>query len=193
MAHATTSLWNRRSTRAVTDGAKVINMSLGGSDYSVSLNDTVQDAWNAGVVIVAGAGNDGTTAPFYPAALDNVVSVGAFDEDGARASFSNYGSWVDISAPGNLIMSTYPMAQCGLSTDAWRYGLLPVAERNVHGNAVRRGCRGAGVVARRLDQQPAGPSTFSSTALKQEVWRPRGSTRGPYMAASTSTTRSSTA
>jgi len=102
--------------RAVTDGAKVINMSLGGSDYSVSLNDTVQDAWNAGVVIVAGAGNDGTTAPFYPAALDNVVSVGAFDEDGARASFSNYGSWVDISAPGNLVMSTYPMAQCGLST-----------------------------------------------------------------------------
>ena len=102
--------------RAVTDGAKVINMSLGGADYSLSLNDAVQDAWNAGVVIVAGAGNDGNTALFYPAALDNVVSVGAFDEDGARASFSNYGSWVDISAPGNTIMSTYPMAQCGLST-----------------------------------------------------------------------------
>ena len=82
----------------------------------MSLNDAVQDAWNAGVVIVAGAGNDGNTALFYPAALDNVVSVGAFDEDGARASFSNYGSWVDISAPGNIIMSTYPMAQCDPST-----------------------------------------------------------------------------
>jgi len=103
-------------TRAASDGVKVINMSLGGSDYSDSLNDAVQDAWNAGVVIVAGAGNDGTTAPFYPAALDNVVSVGAFDEDDARASFSNYGSWVDISAPGNYVLSTYPMAQCDGST-----------------------------------------------------------------------------
>ena len=91
-------------------------MSLGESEYSQSLNDAVQDAWNAGVVIVAGAGNDGTTAPFYPAAFDNVISVAAFDEDHRRPSFSNYGSWVDISAPGNVIMSTYPMAACGSST-----------------------------------------------------------------------------
>ena len=102
--------------RAITDGAKVINMSLGETDYSQSLDDAVQDAWNAGLVIVAGAGNDGTTDPFYPAALDNVISVAAFDEDHRRASFSNYGSWVDISAPGNAIMSTYPMAACGSST-----------------------------------------------------------------------------
>ena len=102
--------------RAVTDGAKVINMSLGESDYSQSLNDAVQDVWNAGVVIVAGAGNDGTTAPFYPAAFAHVVSVAAFDEDHLRPSFSNYGNWVDISAPGNAIMSTYPMSQCATST-----------------------------------------------------------------------------
>ena len=85
--------------QAVADGANVINMSLGESEYSQSLNDAVQDAWHAGVVIVAGAGNDGTTAPFYPAAFDNVVSVAAFDEDHGRPSFSNYGTWVDISAP----------------------------------------------------------------------------------------------
>ena len=102
--------------RAVADGANVINMSLGESEYSQSLNDAVQDAWQAGVVIVAGAGNDGTTAPFYPAAFDNVVSVAAFDEDHGRPSFSNYGTWVDISAPGNVILSTYPMAECGSST-----------------------------------------------------------------------------
>jgi subtilase family serine protease len=99
--------------RAITDGANVINMSLGESAYSQSLDDAVQDAWTAGLVIVAGAGNDGTTAPFYPAALDNVISVAAFDEDHRRPSFSNYGSWVDISAPGNVIMSTYPLAACG--------------------------------------------------------------------------------
>ena len=102
--------------RAVADGANIINMSLGETEYSQSLNDAVQAAWNAGLVIVAGAGNDGTTVPFYPAAFDNVISVAAFDEDHRRPSFSNYGSWVDISAPGNAIMSTYPMAACGSST-----------------------------------------------------------------------------
>lgn len=102
--------------RAITDGAKVINMSLGEADYSQSLDDAVQDAWLAGLVIVAGAGNDGTTDLFYPAALDHVLSVAAFDQNHQRASFSNYGSWVDLSAPGNVIMSTYPMAACSGST-----------------------------------------------------------------------------
>ena len=102
--------------RAITDGANIINMSLGESSYSQSLDDAVQDAWSAGLVIVAGAGNDGTTDRFYPAALDNVISVAAFDEDHRRPSFSNYGNWVDISAPGNVIMSTYPMSACGASS-----------------------------------------------------------------------------
>ncbi len=102
--------------QAVIDGARVINMSLGDTIFSQSLNDAVQAAWNAGLVIVAGAGNDGTTAPFYPAALDNVISVAAFDEDHRRASFSTYGPWVDIAAPGNVIMSTYPGNSCAAST-----------------------------------------------------------------------------
>ena len=102
--------------RSNTDGANIINMSLGESEYSQSLDDAVQDAWDAGLVIVAGAGNDGTTAPFYPAALNHVISVAAFDEDHRRPSFSNYGSWVDIAAPGNVIMSTYPMANCANTT-----------------------------------------------------------------------------
>jgi subtilisin family serine protease/subtilase family serine protease len=108
--------------QAVLDGAKVINMSFGGADYSQSLNDVVQAAWNAGVVLVAGAGNDGTTAPFYPAALDHVVSVAAFDAAGQRASFSNYGSWVDVSAPGDVIMSTYPMSTCDISSTPGQIG-----------------------------------------------------------------------
>jgi thermitase len=102
--------------QAITDGAKVINMSLGGPDFSQSSYDAVQDAWNAGLVIVAGAGNDGTTNQFYPAAYDNVISVAAFDEDHRRPTFSTYGSWVDISAPGNVILSTYPMSACGGAT-----------------------------------------------------------------------------
>ena len=102
--------------RAVTDGAKVINMSLGGTEFSQAMFDAVQDAWAAGLVIVAGAGNDGLTTQFYPAAFPNVIAVGAFDEDHRRPSFSNYGNWVDISAPGNAIMSTVPMSQCAATT-----------------------------------------------------------------------------
>ena len=98
--------------RAIADGAKVINMSLGAPESSQSLFEAVQDAWNAGIVVVAAAGNDGTTNLFYPAALENVIAVGAFDEDHKRAPFSNYGNWVDISAPGNVIFSTYPMIGC---------------------------------------------------------------------------------
>jgi len=101
---------------AVEQQAKVINMSLGGAEYSQAMYDAVQDAWLAGLVIVAGAGNDGTTDLFYPAAFDNVVSVGASDEDDLRASFSNYGNWVDIAAPGNAIISTVPMSLCSLGT-----------------------------------------------------------------------------
>ena len=138
--------------RAVADGANVINMSLGESEYSQSLNDAVQAAWNAGLVIVAGAGNDGTTVPFYPAAFDNVISVAAFDEDHRRPSFSNYGSWVDISAPGNVIMSTYPNGRVRQLDDARRHGVLHVEYRNIHGDASCLGCRGARVVTKRRDQ-----------------------------------------
>jgi thermitase len=99
--------------QAIADGAKVINMSLGGPEYSQILDDAVQDAWNANVVVVAAAGNNGSQELFYPAAHDHVVSVGAFDEDHLRAYFSNYGNWVDISAPGNAIYSTYPLLACG--------------------------------------------------------------------------------
>jgi thermitase len=99
--------------QAIVDGAKVISMSLGGPDFSQSTFDAVQDAWNAGLVVVAAAGNSGNTSFTYPGAYANVVSVGAFDEDHKRAPFSNYGTWVDISAPGNVVMSTYPLRECG--------------------------------------------------------------------------------
>ena len=102
--------------RAIADGARVINMSLGAPEFSQSSYEAVQDAWNAGLVVVAAAGNNGTTDLFYPAGYDNVISVGAFDEDHKRAPFSNYGNWVDISAPGNVIFSTYPMAGCAGAT-----------------------------------------------------------------------------
>jgi subtilisin family serine protease len=47
----------------------------------------------------------------HPAALDHVISVAAFDEDGRKADFTSFGNWVDMSAPGNVIMSSVPPSQ----------------------------------------------------------------------------------
>jgi hypothetical protein len=55
---------------------------------------------------VAAAGNEGTDAPIFPAACEGVLAVGATDSDGTRASFSNWGPWVDVAAPGAMMWST---------------------------------------------------------------------------------------
>ncbi|WP_342431325.1 S8 family serine peptidase [Neobacillus sp. FSL H8-0543] len=93
---------------ATNAGAHVINMSLGGADGSIMLEDAVNFAWNNGVVIVASAGNDNTNVPEFPAAYVNVISVAATDEDDQKASFSNFGDGVDVAAPGVGIYSTCP-------------------------------------------------------------------------------------
>lgn len=93
---------------AVENGAKVINMSLGQRVSSRALESAVNNAWNKGVVIVAAAGNAGTQAPIYPGAYPNVIAVAATDNNDAKASFSTYGKWVDVAAPGVNVYSTFP-------------------------------------------------------------------------------------
>lgn len=93
---------------ATDNGAKVISMSLGGPKTSQVLQDAVDYAWSHNVVVVAAAGNDGTSNKNYPGAIDNAIAVAATDSNDKKASFSNYGSWVDVAAPGVKIMSTYP-------------------------------------------------------------------------------------
>lgn len=93
---------------AVSNGAKVINMSLGQRVSSRTLEAAVNNAWNAGAVIVAAAGNAGTQAKIYPGAYPNVIAVAATDNTDAKASFSTYGNWVDVAAPGVNIYSTFP-------------------------------------------------------------------------------------
>ena len=104
---------------AVDRGAHIINVSLGGS-ASNTLLSSIQRAKTYGVIIAAAAGNENTQNPQYsfPAAYtsisycsdcDNVISVGAIDQNGDLAYFSNYGtSWVDIAAPGVNILSLWP-------------------------------------------------------------------------------------
>jgi thermitase len=91
---------------AADNGADIINMSLGGSFASSALEDAINYAWSKGVVVVAAAGNNGDTAPMYPAYYTNCIAVAATDANDARASWSNYGDWVDVAAPGVSIYST---------------------------------------------------------------------------------------
>ena len=78
----------------------VINLSLGGVGPDQQLKSVIDEAHNAGKLVVAAAGNQGTDEAIYPAAFDNVVGVGAVDGGGKRASYSNIGISVSIVAPG---------------------------------------------------------------------------------------------
>lgn len=94
---------------AADNGAKVINMSYGGPGESATERNAVNYAWNAGVVLLGAAGNDGTTNRGYPAAFENVIAVGATNAQDLRAGWSTYGpDWVNVGAPGENIMSTVP-------------------------------------------------------------------------------------
>jgi len=92
---------------AAQKGAKVINISLGGNSDSITLKTAIASAAQTAVV-VAGAGNDNSSAPFYPAAYDDyVLAVAGTNQTDAKVSTSNYGMWVDVCAPGENIRTTF--------------------------------------------------------------------------------------
>ena len=93
---------------AADHGAKVINLSLGGPGSSI-LRSAVDYARSEGVFLACAAGNRGTSsvAEAYPAAYDACFAIAATTSAGTRASYSNYGSWVEVAAPGDRILSTY--------------------------------------------------------------------------------------
>lgn len=93
---------------AINNGARVLSNSWGGSGYLQSLQDAIVAARQAGVLFVAAAGNSNSDTPMYPAAYDDVVAVAATDHRDEKASFSNYGDYIDVAAPGVAIYSTFP-------------------------------------------------------------------------------------
>ncbi|MHC4474852.1 MAG: S8 family serine peptidase [Planctomycetota bacterium] len=90
---------------AVDNGAAIVSNSWGGGDYLQAAQDAIDYTYSQGVIMVASAGNDDTDTPQYPAYYEHVISVAATDSDDQKASFSNYGDWVDIAAPGVDILS----------------------------------------------------------------------------------------
>lgn len=93
---------------AVDAGAVILNNSWGGNESSYLIYDAIQYAYAHGVLVVAAAGNDHSSTPCYPAAYPEVVSVSATDQYDFLASFSNWGDWIELSAPGVYVYSTMP-------------------------------------------------------------------------------------
>ncbi|MDR2911008.1 MAG: S8 family serine peptidase [Bacteroidales bacterium] len=90
---------------AANKGARVIQMSLGVGSTS-AINAAITYAKNRNVVLVCASGNDWSSTVDYPASHQDVIAVGAVDQNGNRAGFSNYGSALDVVAPGVNILST---------------------------------------------------------------------------------------
>lgn len=148
---------------AVAQGADVVNVSLGATGTMPVLDSALAEAHDAGVLVVASAGNAGTTAPQWPAADPRVMGIAALDALDRRAGYSNHGTWVDAAAPGcnpaGWLGHTV-VAFCGTSSAAPLVAgaaALLASGRDVRGDEIRSALRttaaplGAGLGSGRID------------------------------------------
>lgn len=125
---------------AIANGADVINLSLSIRKHSSIVAKAVREAIDAGITVVAAAGNAGVQGIDFPASESDVIAVAATDDSGVKMPFSNYGSAVVISAPGHDVLSSYdstgyatwdgtsmatPIASGGAAMLVRRYPVLP--------------------------------------------------------------------
>jgi len=90
-------------------GAKILSLSLGGPLPDLqTYSATLYAVYTKRALVIAAAGNSGLGEPSYPGAYPWVLAIGALDSSGKRASYSQYGNWLDLMAPGSSIISTYP-------------------------------------------------------------------------------------
>lgn len=108
----------------------VVNMSLSGSTPSVTEESAFLAAYDGGALLVAAAGNGGSTSTVYPAGYPSVMSVAAVDGNGAVAGFSQRNADVELAAPGVAVVSTIPFKVVGLSA-----GGLTWPGSNIEGSA----------------------------------------------------------
>jgi hypothetical protein len=93
-------------TYAADHGVRIVNISIAGTSASSVLESAVTYAWNKGTVIFAAAGNSSSSSPNYPAACTNAVAVSATSVSDTLSSYSNFGNWITLSAPGDSILTT---------------------------------------------------------------------------------------
>ena len=117
-------------------GANVINMSLGGPSPSSFERTAFDDAYRAGILSVAAAGNDGDTSYSYPASYDAVISVAAINSKRTLASFSQRNDQIDLAAPGVDVLSTVSYLDTNTAT---------VDTKAYRGNWIEYAARSAGV------------------------------------------------
>jgi len=115
-------------TYATDSDVRIISLSLGGYSPSYTLEDAVDYAHAQGCLVVAAAGNDDWNIPSYPAAYDNVMAVTSTNRDDSKAYYSNYGSYIEVSAPGGEmyylhdtggILSTMPTYHVTMNNDGY--------------------------------------------------------------------------
>ena len=87
-------------------GVSVLNMSLGTSANRKTFEDALLYAKSRGAILVGSAGNKGSTGPNYPASYPEVIGVAAVDDNHNRPGWSNFGSYINIAAPGVSVLST---------------------------------------------------------------------------------------
>lgn len=98
--------------KAVELGADVINMSLGGQGHSRLMEEAIHKATEKGIVVVVAAGNSGDNAEgYFPAGYAEPITVASINDSLQASDFSNYGSPIDIAAPGEQVVSTVPDQQ----------------------------------------------------------------------------------
>ena len=93
---------------ALNNGARIVNMSFGDVALSRFLRDVIRYVAGQGLILISSAGNSATDRIHFPSGLPDVISVGASDRNDGLAGFSNYGSSVDLLAPGVEMISTAP-------------------------------------------------------------------------------------
>jgi serine protease len=141
--------------------ARVINLSFGGPGASYLLSDAIKDAQNRGTIVVAAAGNQGTDGSnIFPAAIPDVITVGATQPDGKRAPYSNYGQIVDLMAPGGNMTQKLPVTYEGKEWYAGILGTLYATSTNKYTYHLFEGTSQAspliaGVVSLMLQVNPA--------------------------------------